>query len=378
MLERIERENAESEKRRRELLENQAIRRAESVMSFAGAGTKSVRPESVAGSTVSLSSRAGGAATDFDRRFPPRTPVAMSARHHQPLQHFAASAQKAIRPSTSMAAYYDDAPRTAPPDGAGGGTLRSVRSIKNLQLEATASPSQLIRARRTQTDDSYQQQGSIRRPSTPNSSAAAAALARPRTAVGIEFPSSPSVASLAGGGSGQPTSTEHIRNLFEAFAQLEAYFRRLPPSSISGGADEDVVRGASKLVGHVEQTNASISDALAEVRDRLIEAQVEDDVPLGVSEELQWSYAILKEVKRTSDEEVRGLTSLMISLPRLAKEAAAGGEGGSNGGRATAMARRGDESPLAGRFDYPRSNRHSRDISDLGGWASSASTAKRG
>ncbi|KAL7410065.1 hypothetical protein BDY24DRAFT_436660 [Mrakia frigida] len=333
ILARIERETAEREAKKRELLESQALRRAESVMALSEANQHQQertyqhhdRPESSMSRTE-----------DFNRRFPPRTPTASTTRNsirHTP------QTMAPLRPSTAMSSFMDDAPRTAPPIGQH--QLRSHRSIYNIQAaaareDASPSPSQLLRSRNAMNNDlnraaagtptrqsTFDRNQSLRRAATPSSSSPY----HPRAMTSIDFPTSSS--SHSNFSSNSTTSATPIENMVKAFSHLESYY-----SPLSLASSEGIIRSANGVMSAAENTNTSIAQVLAFTRQQIVDAQV-NDMPLDFLDGLNQVSFDLKEAKKSSDEEIRQLVELMAALPRLGRElgAAGGGGGSSDGGR---------------------------------------------
>jgi hypothetical protein len=325
LLERIERENAEAERKRRELAENQAIKRAESSMSFHSSTSQST-------TTGATTTRA-----DIDRRFPPRTPgrAYEGSRGDGPRT----VGTQPRRPQTVMSFVEDVAaaipPRTAPPAAIHGG-LRSHRSIYNLQSSAEEAPSpsgHLSRSRSTRaaTPERFSTMA-IRHQHAPLTSST---TRRPMTSMdyvsngGGSIAMSPSISSFSSITSANipPPSTSsgsdhHIRTLHSAFTHLSTHYSLSPlPSS------PQILSAAQTLLSSATETHQALLHASRLAREQLIDVQV-NGVADEVVEGMGVLSGLLKDAVRANDEEVRSLTRLLIALPKVAREAAAGARGG--------------------------------------------------
>lgn len=340
LLQRIEQENLESERRTRELREVHAIKRAESSMSLARSPT----------------SNDGHPATPLHRRNFDGVGTSRGGTY----------TGLPARPSTSMA-FTTEAPRTAPPLGAAANqVLRSRRSAWNLaaasiddgpSADRAGSPSpSLVRRRRLSGEPSHLGDGGRR----------TAMDLRSHTSFGM--PSSASVqsslSSIAGRSDGpQP---DHVRNMLSAFEALERHYSRLGDFSSTA----EIVRSANALVAAVEQTNLSLAQASQFVREQLVAAQVEDRREVGDAEGWRAMAAVLKDAVRVNDEEVRASTGLMIATLKGTREmVAAGGSGG--GGGASGGIRRSETADWTsyrhGRETSEPSESASRDVGRLRG-----------
>ena len=328
LLQRIEQEDLESERRTRQLREVHAMKRAESSMSLLRSPTGS----------------------DFQ----PATPL--NRRDHGGVGATRGGAHTGLsaRPSTSMA-YTSEAPRTAPPLGVGQHGLRLHRSVWNLQTpsssgsqsghrEGSPSPS-LIRRRRLSND-----------PVRLGSDAGRRTPMDLRSTTGYSVPNSFSIQSgLSSFADPDQAQPDHVRNMLAASEALERHYSRLAdlPSTA------DVVRTANDLVSTVEQTNLALTEVSRFARERLVAAQVDDRSQSADVESCQAMSAALKDALRMNDEEVRASAALLIATLKSSREQLAVTSAAPTAGSISGMRR----SETA---DWTTSYRHGRDGSEPG------------
>ena len=209
----------------------------------------------------------------------PRTPA---QRHER-----TATYTGGIRPGTSMAALHSDEPRTAPP------ALRTYRSSYAMEREPSSSSSQ----QPSEVSSGYD-----------------------NTNRGNH--TAPLPASAIGGASTRDPHAERRRLMLDSLSMFESQLSRLPPmGQTTTTTIPDVFQTSQHLVHSMDKLNTMLKTGSNQALEAQIEAEVsdlQDQVPSEIWAKVGMDY---RETLRTSDEVVRTMTTFLLGISRVLRDA---------------------------------------------------------